>query len=71
MITTYFVKRFLKTYLVISISINQYTDYFVVTFYSCMNVYPIILGLCFMLSKTYYAQDHADIIGLGLTVYII
>ena len=26
---------------------------------------PIVLALCLMLSETYYAQNHADIIDLG------
>ena len=28
-----------------------------------------MLALCLMLSETYYAQNHAGIIGLGLYVY--
>ena len=31
-----------------------------------MLIIPIMLALCLMLSKTYYAQNYAGIIGLGL-----
>ena len=33
----------------------------------CFEIFPIMLALCLMLSETYYAQNYADIIDLGLT----
>ena len=45
---------------------------FVLTFYSCMNIklnLPIMLALCLMLSKTYYAQNYAGIMILDLATY--
>ena len=32
----------------------------------CFKIFPIMLALCLMLSKTYYAQYYAGMIGLGL-----
>ena len=33
----------------------------------CFKIFPIMLALCPMLSETYYAQNYAGIIGLGLS----
>ena len=32
----------------------------------CFKIFSIMLALCSMLSETHYAQNYADIIGLGL-----
>ena len=34
-------------------------------------IFPIMLALCLMLSKTYYAQNYAGIIGLGLCTCVM
>ena len=34
----------------------------------CFKIVPIMLALCLMLSETYYAQNYAGIIGLGLAM---
>ena len=44
----------------------HYTAYFVVTFLNPTFYADIMLELCLMLSVTYYAQNYAGIIGLGL-----
>ena len=44
-------------------------DYFITKFYEdYYKIFPIMLALCLILSETYYAQNYAGIIGLGLSV---
>ena len=46
-------------------------DYHITIFYKdCFKIFPIMLALYLMLSETYYAQNYAGIIGLGLLALI-
>ena len=45
-------------------------DYYITKFYKdCFKILSIMLALCLMISMTYYAQNYAGTIGLGLYNY--
>ena len=58
MLTRKLVPHFVPSYGLITTSQKVYKD--------CSKIFPTRLALCSMLSETNYAQNYAEIIGLGI-----
>ena len=69
---TYDVEYYAQEKTCTSFYIKLWPDYCITKVFirTVLKIFPIMLALCTILSETYYAQNYAGILGLGLGTYL-